>query len=143
MNEIKKDAKGKVVAFSTDVRDETSVISSINKVQDEFGKIDILVNNAGTSSASPLEEMTNDQLTEDLNLKFYCNLLCKTVIEDMKSSGSGNANITTPGGKATAGGVNQHHFQSGRDIIDESLVKNIRDLLRVVCMCRIIKIWAA
>ena len=106
VNEIKKDAKGKVVAFSTDVRDETSVISSINKVQDELGKIDILVNNAGTSSASPLEEMTNDQLTEDLNLKVYGAIYCaRAVIEDMKSSGSGSIiNITTPGGKATAGG---------------------------------------
>ena len=106
VNEIKKDAKGKVVAFSTDVRDETSVISSINKVQDEFGKIDILVNNAGTSSASPLEEMTNDQLTEDLNLKVYGAIYCaRAVIQDMKSSGSGSIiNITTPGGKATAGG---------------------------------------
>jgi len=104
--EIKKEAKGKVLAISTDVREESSVISSINKVRDEFGKIDILVNNAGTSSASPLEEMTNEQLTEDLSLKVYGAIYCaRAVIEDMKSTGSGSiVNITTPGGKATAGG---------------------------------------
>ncbi len=104
--EIKKEAKGKVLAISTDVREESSVISSINKVRDEFGKIDILVNNAGTSSASPLEEMTNEQLTEDLNLKVYGAIYCaRAVIQDMKSTGSGSiVNITTPGGKATAGG---------------------------------------
>ena len=104
--EIKRDAKGKVLAISTDVREESSVISSINKVKDEFGKIDILVNNAGTSSASPLEEMTNEQLTEDLSLKVYGAIFCaRAVIDDMKSNGSGSIiNITTPGGKATAGG---------------------------------------
>ena len=72
----------------------------------EKNQIDILVNNAGTSSASPLEEMTNEHLTEDLNLKVYGAIFCaRAVIDDMKSNGSGSIiNITTPGGKATAGG---------------------------------------
>ena len=106
VKEIQKESKGKVIAISTDVRDESSVVTSINKVRDELGKIDILVNNAGTSSASPLEEMTNEQLTEDLNLKVYGAIYCaRSVIKDMKESGSGSIiNITTPGGKATAGG---------------------------------------
>ena len=106
VKEIKKESKGKVIAISTDVRNESSVVTSIKKVREELGKIDILVNNAGTSSASPLEEMTNEQLTEDLNLKVYGAIYCaRSVIKDMKESGSGSIiNITTPGGKATAGG---------------------------------------
>ena len=106
VKEIQKESKGKVIAISTDVRDESSVVTSIKKVRDELGKIDILVNNAGTSSASPLEEMTNEQLTEALNLKVYGAIYCaRSVIKDMKESGSGSIiNITTPGGKATAGG---------------------------------------
>ena len=106
VKEIQKESKGKVIAISTDVRDESSVVTSIKKVREELGKIDILVNNAGTSSASPLEEMTNEQLTEDLNLKVYGAIYCaRSVIKDMKESGSGSIiNITTPGGKATAGG---------------------------------------
>ena len=106
VKEIQKESKGKVIAISTDVREESSVVTSIKKVRDELGKIDILVNNAGTSSASPLEEMTNEQLTEDLNLKVYGAIYCaRSVIKDMKESGSGSIiNITTPGGKATAGG---------------------------------------
>jgi NAD(P)-dependent dehydrogenase (short-subunit alcohol dehydrogenase family) len=106
VKEIQKESKGKVIAISTDVRDESSVVTSIKKVREELGKIDILVNNAGTSSAYPLEEMTNEQLTEDLNLKVYGAIYCaRSVIKDMKESGSGSIiNITTPGGKATAGG---------------------------------------
>ena len=106
VKEIRKESKGKVIAISTDVRDESSVVTSIKKVREELGKINILVNNAGTSSASPLEEMTNEQLTEDLNLKVYGAIYCaRSVIKDMKESGSGSIiNITTPGGKATAGG---------------------------------------
>ncbi|MBI63088.1 MAG: short-chain dehydrogenase [Chloroflexi bacterium] len=106
VKEIRKESKGKVIAISTDVRDESSVVTSIKKVREELGKINILVNNAGTSSASPLEEMTNEQLTEDLNLKVYGAIYCaRAVIKDMKENGSGSiVNITTPGGKATAGG---------------------------------------
>ena len=106
VKEIQKESKGKVIAISTDVRDESSVVTSIKKLIEELGKIYILVNNAGTSSASPLEEMTNEQLTEDLNLKVYGAIYCaRSVINDMKESGSGSIiNITTPGGKATAGG---------------------------------------
>ena len=106
VKEIQKESKGKVIAISTDVRDESSVVTSIKKVREELGKINILVNNAGTSSASPLEEMTNEQLTEDLNLKVYGAIYCaRAVIKDMKENGSGSiVNITTPGGKATAGG---------------------------------------
>lgn len=106
VKEIQKESKGKVIAISTDVRDESSVVTSIKKVREELGKIDILVNNAGTSSAYPLEEMTNEQLTEDLNLNVYGAIYCaRSVIKDMKESGSGSIiNITTPGGKATAGG---------------------------------------
>ena len=112
VKEIEKDAKGKVMAISTDVREEASVINSINQVRDEFGNIDILVNNAGTSSASPLEEMTNEQLTEDLNLKVYGAIYCaRAVIEDMKSSGSGSiVNITTPGGKLQLEVVSPHLY---------------------------------
>jgi len=106
VEEIKSNAKGKVLGISTDVREESSVKSSIEKVKSEFGKIDILVNNAGTSSASPLESLTNEALTEDLSLKVYGAIFCaRAVIEDMKKSGSGSIiNITTPGGKATPGG---------------------------------------
>ena len=106
VKEIQKESKGKVIAISTDVRNESSVVTSIKKLIEELGKIYILVNNAGTSSASPLEEMTNEQLTEDLNLKVYGAIYCaRSVINDMKESGSGSIiNITTPGGKATAGG---------------------------------------
>ena len=44
VKEIQKESKGKVIAISTDVREESSVVTSIKKVRDELGKIDILVN---------------------------------------------------------------------------------------------------
>ena len=57
IQEIQKNAKGKVLAISTDVRDESSVINSINKVRDEFGKIDILVNSTFKSLVERMPEI--------------------------------------------------------------------------------------
>lgn len=105
--DIKKESgSDDVIAVSTDVRDEDSVKSLIKTVTDKWGGLDILVNNAGTSSASRLEDMTNDQLTEDLNIKVYGAVYCmRNALPFLRKSSAGAVvNTTTPGGKATPGG---------------------------------------
>jgi NAD(P)-dependent dehydrogenase (short-subunit alcohol dehydrogenase family) len=58
------------------VKNETEVVSAVEKVVKEFGRIDILVNNAGISRHKPIEEMTLDLWNDviDTNLKgvFLC-----------------------------------------------------------------------
>ncbi len=95
-----------VIGVSTDVRDESSVKAAIDSVVSKFGGLDILVNNAGTSSASRLEDMTNEQLEEDLRLKVFGAVYCmRNALPHLrKSSGPAVVNTTTPGGKAAAPG---------------------------------------
>ena len=69
--DISDQTQNPVLGISTDVRDEDSVRSLISQVVDEWGGIDILVNNAGTSSTSRLEEMSNEIMTADIELKVY------------------------------------------------------------------------
>ena len=94
VTEIKRDAKGKVLAISTDVREESSVISSINKVKDEFGKIDILVNNAalygslGTGRFDTLDDKDwDDCMDVNVNGIWRCS---KAVINSMRENKSGS-----------------------------------------------------
>ncbi|HIA78144.1 MAG TPA: SDR family oxidoreductase [Gammaproteobacteria bacterium] len=95
---ISDQTQNRVLGISTDVRDEDSVRSLISQVVDEWGGIDILVNNAGTSSTSRLEDMSNEIMTADIELKVYGAVL--------KKSDSGVIiNTTTPGGKAPAAGT--------------------------------------
>ncbi len=98
---------GDVIGVSTDVRDESSVKAAIDRVVGEFGGLDILVNNAGTSSASTLEDMTNDQLSEDLQLKVFGAVYCmRNALPHLrKSSAAAVVNTTTPGGKAAGPGT--------------------------------------
>ncbi len=93
---------GRVITVPTDVTIEKSVKNMTDTVIEQFGKIDILVNNAGTSSASKFEDMTNQQVIEDIQLKVFGAIYCtRHTIKWLKKSVSGViVNITTPGGKA-------------------------------------------
>jgi len=104
--EITDHTGGEIIGISTDVGDEESVQRLINEVVAKWGGIDILVNNAGTSSAVRLEEMSNERVAQDLQVKVYGAIYCmRHALAHLRHSGSGAVvNITTPGGKASPGG---------------------------------------
>ena len=107
VGQIRKTAEGCVIGVPTDVTDEESVRSAISTVVNEFGRLDILVNNAGTSSAGTLEEMTNEKLRDDLQIKVYGAVYCmRHALRFLrKSDGASVVNVTTPGGKASGAGT--------------------------------------
>ena len=74
--EISTQSGNEVIGVATDVRDENSVKALIETVADKWGRIDVLVNNAGTSSVARLEDLTNEQLDEDINLKVKGAIYC-------------------------------------------------------------------
>ena len=94
---------GEVFAIQADVMDEESVKDMIKAVTDKWGGINILVNNAGTSSASKFEDMTNEQVMDDLQLKVFGAIHCtRHALPWLKKSEAGAiVNTTTPGGKAS------------------------------------------
>ncbi|MDD9896303.1 MAG: SDR family oxidoreductase [Gammaproteobacteria bacterium] len=104
--EISSQSGNEVIGIATDVRDEESVKSLIKKVVEHWSRIDVLVNNAGTSSASRLEDLTNEQLDEDLNLKVKGAIYCtRHALHFLKQSKGCICNTTTPGGKAPTAGT--------------------------------------
>ena len=105
--EIKGNGGGEIVGIAADVRNETSVQQMVETVVKAWGGVDALANNAGTSSASPFEEMTSEQVLEDFNLKVMGAINCtRHALPWLKKSGSGVIiNTTTPGGKAPGPGT--------------------------------------
>lgn len=104
--EISAQTGNEVIGIATDVRSESSVKSLIGKIIKHWGRIDVLVNNAGTSSASRLEDLTNEQLDEDLNLKVKGAIYCtRHALPYLKQSKGCICNTTTPGGKAPTAGT--------------------------------------
>ena len=97
---------GEAMGISADVSVEADVQAMVAKVLSQYGQIDILVNNAGTSSATTLEEMTDEQLKVDFGIKVYGAVYCaRAVLPHLKKSGAGVIiNPTPPGGKASSPG---------------------------------------
>ena len=103
VKEIISITSGEVIGISADVSNENDVKKMVNNVVKKWGGIDILINNAGTSSATSLENITDEQIKIDFGIKVYGAIYCaRNSLKYLKESGSGVIiNTTTPSGKAS------------------------------------------
>lgn len=104
--ELGSDTGGEVVGIVCDMTERNQVERLIADVVERWGRLDILVNNAGTSSAMPVDQLTESALTYDLRLKVYGAIYAsQAAIPHMQAAGGGRIiNITTGGGKAPGAG---------------------------------------
>jgi NAD(P)-dependent dehydrogenase (short-subunit alcohol dehydrogenase family) len=104
-SEIGQLTGNEVIGVATDVASEASVEAMVATVVERWGQIDILVNNAGTSSVATFENMTDEQVLTDFNLKVMGAIYCtRHTIEHLKRTRGVICNTTTPGGKAPGPG---------------------------------------
>ena len=69
VKEIIDETGNEAIGIPTDVTDEAQVEALINEVVSKWGGVDILVNNAGTSSVARLQDLSNEQMMGDIQLK--------------------------------------------------------------------------
>ena len=103
--EISSTAVGEIEAISCDVSDQDSVTAAFDRILDKWGKVDILVNNAGTGNANSFDDLTNELLSGDLQLKVFGAVYCsRAALPSMRENKWGRIiNITTAAGKAAGG----------------------------------------
>ncbi|RYC11685.1 oxidoreductase [Ciceribacter ferrooxidans] len=79
------------VKFGTlDVTDDASVVSFVDWVLSEAGKIDILINNAGVSLAGPVEQTSIAEATKVFDVNVFGPLrMIRAVLPSMRSARSG------------------------------------------------------
>lgn len=86
VEELGPDAAGE----ACDVRDPQSVQAFVDRAAERFGGIDVLVNNAGLGRFAPIQEMSHDdwtiQIETNLNGVFYAS---KAAIPHLKERGGG------------------------------------------------------
>jgi len=111
--EVRNVSGGEAIGVAADVSVESDVKAMVDKVVGEFGQLDILVNNAGTSSATTLEQMTDEQLKVDFGIKVYGAIYCaRAALPHLKKSGaviSGCRNIPY---EIMGGGVSKRQHTS-------------------------------
>jgi 3-oxoacyl-[acyl-carrier protein] reductase len=69
-------AGGEALVFTTDVTDAFAVERTFDRVAEEWGRFDILVNNAGVLREAPLEDLSDEDLREMLDVHLRGAMVC-------------------------------------------------------------------
>lgn len=84
-------AGGKAFALQHDVTSESDWRAVVSSTVERFGGLDILVNNAGIAVLVPLEKMTTQQWSRQVDVNLNSVFLgCKYSLEEMRKRGSGS-----------------------------------------------------
>ncbi|UPK74973.1 SDR family NAD(P)-dependent oxidoreductase [Nocardioidaceae bacterium SCSIO 66511] len=124
----------KVVAKAGDMSQADDVDRCVRAALDEFGRIDILVTCAGSSPGGLLEELTEEQWMQSLNLKFmgYVRTV-RSVVPHMVERGSGsivlvvgNDGLKPSYWEMTAGAANAADLNFASSIADQYGPQGVR-----------------
>jgi 3-oxoacyl-[acyl-carrier protein] reductase len=111
--------QGRVSVFETDVKKRDDVYDLVNSVSREFGEIDILFNSAGICSRTEIEDISEDEWNEMININlrgvFFC---CQAVMPVMKKQRRGRIlNMASLAGKVGGIAVGAHYSASKAGVI--------------------------
>jgi len=117
--EINATASGKIGFIKADVKKRDEIFHLMEATHQEFGKVDILVNNAGICSLTGIEEMTEQEWDDMLNINlrgvFFCS---QAVTPIMKRQKAGTIlNMASLAGKVGGVVVGPHYAASKAGVI--------------------------
>ena len=93
---INKYSNAKVLSIKADVSNTDDVIKLFIETKKEYGHIDILINNAGIAPSKALEDMTDDEFINVLNINTVGTFKCtREAIKYMKENGGSIINTSS------------------------------------------------
>lgn len=132
--ELSEETGRRVVAQAGDMSRSEDVERCVQAAIDQFGRIDVLVTCAGSSPGGLLEELTDDEWMQSLNLKFmgYVRTLRAVVPRMVKAGGGsvvlvvGNDGLKPSFWEMTAGAANAADLNFASSIADQYGPKGVR-----------------
>lgn len=106
-----KNAGGNAEGFQMNVADVDNVTEVIDKIIDKFGRIDAVINNAGIDYTLAIDEISNDQFQQVINVNLVGPFnVSKAVFSHFKLNGSGHiVNIASTASKRTWPNASAYH----------------------------------
>ena len=125
-------------AIQGDLSIATDCKTCVEETVDHFGRLDILVHNAGGPSHGGLEEISDEQWLETMNLHVNANFfLCKTAVPQIRKQGEG-AIITISSAAGVRGVSGALAYATAKGALPQftrSLAKELgSDNIRVNCV---------
>ncbi|MGS2808185.1 SDR family NAD(P)-dependent oxidoreductase [Nocardia sp. MW-W600-9] len=101
-------ADGRLVVFPLDIADRAAVFAGVRRAFEAFGRLDVVVNNAGGVVLGMLEELTEQQARDHLDINFFGALwVSQAVVPLLREQGSGHilqvSSMGSAGGFAATG----------------------------------------
>lgn len=90
-------------ASKLDLEDPTSITSSFSSAITKFGRIDVVINNGGYGLSGPFEDLTEAEISRQMNVNFTGLLLCTKAamkaMREQKPKGGLIMQVTSIGGR--------------------------------------------
>ncbi len=117
-----------VVPLSLDVTDREQAFAVVEQATAALGRIDVVVNNAGYGLFGTIEEITPEQLREQLEVNLFGVLhVTQAVLPVLREQGSGHiVQISSVGGVAAFPNLGGYHASKwGVEALSESLAQEV------------------
>jgi NAD(P)-dependent dehydrogenase (short-subunit alcohol dehydrogenase family) len=118
-----------VLAITLDVTDREQCFAAVREAHERFGRLDVVVNNAGYGLFGAVEEVTEQQLRDQLETNFFGTFhVTQAVLPIMREQGSGHIiQISTIGGVVAFPLLGGYHASKwALEGLTETLAQEIR-----------------
>ncbi|MGA5824335.1 oxidoreductase [Kitasatospora sp. NPDC094028] len=119
---------GRVVPVRLDVTDQAQIAAAVEETLARFGRVDVLVNNAGRGVIGAVEESTDGELRDLMELHFFGPAaLTRAVLPHMRARGSGAVvQMSSMGGRFSFPGVGAYSATKfALEGLSEALAKEV------------------
>ena len=117
--EIERSFKTKVRSIQTDIKKKGDIRNLVESTMPDFGQIDILVNNAGILYLTPIEDISEEEWNEvlDVNLRgvFFCSQAVSPFMKERQQGGI--LNVSSVAGKVGGVTAGAHYSVSKAGVI--------------------------
>lgn len=120
--------EGRLAVFTADVTDRGAVSAAVDGAVDAFGRLDVVVNNAGYGLFGAVEDITEQQLRDQMEVNFFGVFhVTRAVLPVLRRQGHGRIiQISTVGGVAAFPNLGGYHASKwALEGLSESLAQEL------------------